>query len=164
MLAPLCLGLYCAALLTAAAWDVARFEIPDALSLLLAAGFAALVLGGGAAALPGLTAGAAVLAAGFALFARGLIGGGDVKLMAATALWTGWTGLPGYLAATALAGGALALLLLALRRLLRRAAARGFGGELLSPAGGIPYGVALAAGGLLALPPPLAAALGPLGN
>jgi prepilin peptidase CpaA len=54
-------------------------------------------------------AGVVMLAAGFALFARGYIGGGDAKLMAAAALWVGWTSLLPFLLVTTLAGGVLAI-------------------------------------------------------
>ena len=40
----------------------------------------------------GLGAGAVMLIAGFALFAAGIFGGGDAKLLAASAVWFGWSG------------------------------------------------------------------------
>jgi prepilin peptidase CpaA len=50
-----------------------------------------------------------VLAAGFALFALKGMGAGDVKLMAAGALWFGTTGAFSFLTITGLGGGLLAL-------------------------------------------------------
>src|SRR5690349_12367763 len=62
-------------------------------------------------------AGAAiVLAIAFAFFAFGWIGGGDAKLVSATTLWIGFGLMLPYLVYAALLGGALTLLILALRR------------------------------------------------
>ncbi|MCW5724881.1 MAG: hypothetical protein KIS81_07970 [Maricaulaceae bacterium] len=99
-------------------------------------------------------AGAAALALGMALFAPGWVGGGDAKLFAAAALWFGWPGAGEFALKAVLAGGALALILIILRRL---APATGL------PAGWVaksplaegapaPYGIALAAGALWTLP------------
>ena len=126
------------ALACAAAFDVARRRIPDSCALALAASWAAAALAAGAplaVAAAGLAAGAACLAAGFGLFAAGALGAGDAKLLAAAGLWAGWSGLAGFLLAAALAGGAVALLYASARR-----------------ARTVPYGVAIAAGGLYAVP------------
>jgi prepilin peptidase CpaA len=56
--------------------------------------------------------GLAVFLVGALLHARGLVGGGDVKLLAAAALWAGSDRLPALLLMTGLCGGALSLLLL----------------------------------------------------
>lgn len=61
------------------------------------------------------TIAAIVLAVGFALFAAGLFGGGDAKLLAALALWLPPAALPPFLLVMAFAGGAVALAALALR-------------------------------------------------
>ncbi len=73
------------------------------------------------------------------MFAAGLLGGGDVKLLAAGSLWLGATGTGGFLMVTVLAGGLLALVFLALR-LARRD----------GPETALPYGVAIATAGILA--------------
>src|SRR5262249_52418386 len=52
-----------------------------------------------------LAAGCVVLVAAFSLFARGVIGGGDAKLAAATALWLGFDHLLPYLLYASLIGG-----------------------------------------------------------
>jgi prepilin peptidase CpaA len=57
-----------------------------------------------------LLAGAVMLVVGFGLFARGYIGGGDAKLVAAVGLWIGWSSLLPFVIVTTLAGGALAIL------------------------------------------------------
>jgi Flp pilus assembly protein protease CpaA len=56
-----------------------------------------------------LAVAAAVFVFGFVLFARQLIGGGDVKLIAAVTLWTGLDHLALFALITSLAGGGLAL-------------------------------------------------------
>ena len=56
-----------------------------------------------------LAVAAAIFMFGFVLFARQLIGGGDVKLIAAVSLWTGLEHLALFALVTSLAGGVLAL-------------------------------------------------------
>lgn len=97
---------------------------------------------------------AAVLAVGIAFFARGWLGGGDVKLAAATALWIGAGHVPAYLVYSALLGGLLTLALLqfrafALPLVLHR---RSWILRLHAPTTGVPYGVALATAALVVLP------------
>jgi prepilin peptidase CpaA len=138
------------AMVLAAASDLRRYLIPNRLCLAVAAGY-----GLAAATLPpatwlsGLAVGAAVFAAGALLFARGWLGGGDVKLGAAVALWAGPAFFSDFALATALAGAAVAAVMLSPARRLMPAAP---GAELLSglrqP---MPFGVALAAGGLWVL-------------
>ena len=60
---------------------------------------------------------AVVLVGAFAFFSFGWIGGGDAKLAAATSLWLGFGLTLPYLVYAALLGGALTLMILALRRL-----------------------------------------------
>lgn len=92
-----------------------------------------------------------VLVVGFTFFALGWMGGGDAKLAAATTLWLGFGLALPYLVYTALLGGALTILILALRRLpLMPMIARFRWIERLHDRKtGIPYGVALALAGLL---------------
>lgn len=92
---------------------------------------------------------------GFLLFAAGLFGGGDAKLLAATAIWLGPAPMLSYGVNTALAGGFLAILLI-----LARFVAAKFGlpkrpkwlRRLMRKTNHVPYGIALCIGGLLALP------------
>jgi prepilin peptidase CpaA len=142
---PFTLSLAALALLVAAATtDALERRIPNALPLGLAlVGLAriALDLAAGGAALPlaaDVAAAAAVFLLGAVGFRFGLVGGGDVKLLAAAALWLGAAALMPFLTATALAGGALAAAFL-LRALLRRDA-----GKVA-----LPYGIAIAAGGIV---------------
>jgi prepilin peptidase CpaA len=101
-----------------------------------------------------LGAGAAMLAASFALFAFGWIGGGDAKLAAATALWLGFGSLVEYLFVASLAGGALTLAVLVLRKLPLPAFAVRWDwlARLHEPKTGVPYGIALAAAALFVYP------------
>lgn len=141
-------------LAAAALGDVAARRIPNRIPALLAllgllrqglAGFGAL----GAA----LAVAAAVLLGTVLLWQRGALGGGDVKLLAAASLLVSPALVPRQLLAVALAGGALALLHLALRPLLRgRPAAIPPRGWLRREAlrirrgAPLPYGVAVAIG------------------
>jgi prepilin peptidase CpaA len=99
------------------------------------------------------------LVAGFAMFALHWVGGGDAKLLAAAALWLGLSATPEFLLWTGLAGGGLSLGLLAARRAALYlpfaapyASGDGALARLLAPKGDIPYGLAIAAGGLAAFP------------
>jgi prepilin peptidase CpaA len=129
--------------LVAAAWDVSKFEIPDEISIVLivlAAAYGLTTPGFGwlsHAAAPAL-----VFAVGLLLFARGWMGGGDIKLLTALASWTGLAGLPLLLVGTALAGGGVALVLLLARRF--NAAAKG--PRLLHRGAPLPYALAILGG------------------
>ncbi|GJD92333.1 MULTISPECIES: A24 family peptidase [Methylobacterium] len=141
----------------AAASDLLTMLIPNRISLALVAAFAVLACTGLMSAQEiGLHLGAAalVLTVTFALFAFGVIGGGDAKLAAATALWLGFDGLVDYLLVASLLGGGLTLALLAARsHPLPRAAARlPFVLHLHDAKTGVPYGIALAAAALLVFP------------
>src|SRR5258708_6670818 len=87
-------GLIAGALAVAAVSDLIPYEIPNSVCLALIAGFALM-----APALPAAVIGAhvataaAVFAATALAFAFGILGGGDAKLLAATALWMGWRNL-----------------------------------------------------------------------
>lgn len=95
-----------------------------------------------------------VLVIAFAFFAFGWIGGGDAKLVAATALWLGTSLMLQYLIYAALLGGALTLIILSIRRypmpdwLLRHK----WFDRLHDPKSGVPYGIALAIAGILVYP------------
>lgn len=161
-LAPLVLSIFPMALLAAAISDVKRYIIPNWTSLLLIAGF---LLASLTAALTGrfglgdfaaqLGMGAGFFALGFTLWACGVWGGGDAKLFAATALWFD----PGSAAALVqyvlLIGGGmgvLALVVFRCRFALASVAPVLATIDLEKYAKIAPYGVAIAAGALLALP------------
>jgi prepilin peptidase CpaA len=92
-----------------------------------------------------------VLVFAFAFFAFGWIGGGDAKFIAATTLWLGFGIMLPYLVYASLLGGALTLLLLAVRRwpLPQRLRDVVWIDRLHDSKSGVPYGLALAAAGLL---------------
>ncbi len=102
-----------------------------------------------------LLAGLSVLLVTFVLFAAGGMGGGDAKLLAATAVWMGMgMTLLEYAVYATLIGGVLTILIL----LYRKSPLAVFTGRFLFLKNladedvGVPYGVALAIGGMLAFP------------
>ncbi len=148
--------LFPAALAYAAVMDLFTMTIPNRISLALIAGFvvAAPVAGLSAhAILMHVAAGALILAIGVGLFSFNLLGGGDAKLLAASALWTGFASLLPFLLYVAVAGGLLSILVLVYRSApvgalpLPEWAAR-----LHSRGSGIPYGLAICAGGFAVYP------------
>ena len=101
-----------------------------------------------------MACGLGVLVATFMMFAFGWIGGGDAKLAAATALWVGWDHLLDFGLDSTLLGGALTLAILAIRQvpMPRFAVATGWIMRLHEQGAGVPYGIALAAAGLIVYP------------
>jgi prepilin peptidase CpaA len=157
-LAALTAAVFPALVIVAAVKDATSFTIPNWISLVLIGGFipAAFAggLGFGEAGLH-LAVGVGALIAGMAMFAARWIGGGDAKLFAAASLWLGWQGLPPFLMITALAGGVLALALIAVRGGWARAylpVGPQWVERLRQPDGDAPYGVAIAVGALFAFP------------
>ncbi|EGF91883.1 type IV leader peptidase family protein [Asticcacaulis biprosthecium C19] len=148
---------YPAYLLWAAVSDLVRMTISNRLNLILAGAFfpAALLLGlslGDIGIHTAVAAGGLVL--GMVLFALRFMGGGDAKLIAATALWLGLDGFIALLFYTALAGGALTLGIVIARKFFWALAPKlpKWLGQHLEAKTGIPYGIAICAGGLLAIP------------
>ena len=137
-------------LLVAAGWqDLRTMRIANGLSLAIVASFvvwaaAGVGLGRLAPVQIGwsLACAAAVLVLGTAAFAAGAVGGGDVKLLAPASLFAGPTHQFDFLAITAIVGGLLGLALLAGVRIGPSVRSEG-----VLP-GGLPYGPAIAAGGL----------------
>ena len=139
-------------LLAAAAEDAVRLKISNLIVLLvLVAAVAATIIAGPQLALwKNFVVFLGLLAIGTPMFAAGKLGGGDVKLLAAVGLWFDFTGALWMILAVVLAGGLLALVVLILRAFgwseeMRRRVV------LLRPRGGIPYGVAIAAGALITM-------------
>jgi prepilin peptidase CpaA len=137
--------------------DFLTYRIPNWLCLLLVGLFFPLAL---LAGLPFATigwhmlAGFLALAIGFGLFAAGWFGGGDAKLLGAAALWFGWPDSMRFAVCTALAGGILALAVAMWSALQVDHEVRGWTWfkKAFEQKPNVPYGVALAAGALLALP------------
>jgi prepilin peptidase CpaA len=151
-----------ALVIVAALKDLTSFTIPNWISIALACAFVPTAMTGimtGAMTWPefGLhfAVGAGALVAGMLMFAMGWIGGGDAKLFAASGLWIGTAAFLPYLLVTALAGGALAVLLVLFRHSYVRAvmpAGPAWVERLREPKGNAPYGVAIAIGALVAGP------------
>ena len=151
------LGVFPALMAFAAAYDLTTMTIPNKLTAAVAVAFVAVVV---LCRLPAsevawhLAAGLLVLAATFAMFAAGWMGGGDAKLAAGVALWLGFADLLDYLMLASILGGALTVgLLLARRYPLPIMLARvPWALKLHAPDTGIPYGIALAIAALVVLP------------
>ena len=153
-------------LLWAALTDIQSLTIPNKISGAVAALWvshgAVLLLSGVpvGTVLSGPGAGLLALIGGAVLFQLRLVGGGDVKLLAASAMWAGPSRLLPLIMTVLLAGGVLALVMLAAR------SGQVFFGKVVTsgpvgPSGSgdhpfktmmgtkIPFGVAIAAGGLM---------------
>jgi prepilin peptidase CpaA len=156
MLAAVSMTLLPVLVIVAGTGDVLSRQIPNRLVLLIAICFFPLAWAHGlppSAMLIHACAGLAVLLAGFALFSFGFMGGGDAKLLAAVAIWFGFAGLPQLLLMTVLAGGLLALAVLAWSVLSLQAELDEwrFTRRLTSARPSVPYGFAIAAGALLSI-------------
>ena len=131
-----------AAMLLAACWcDLKARTIPNLLNLAIAVLAIPFWWSIGLTLWPDIAIQLGVAAFVFGLFAiafaMGAMGGGDVKLVAAIALWLPALSVMALLFIMSVAGGALTLAMLIRHKLARRA------GQLE-----IPYGVAIAFGGL----------------
>jgi prepilin peptidase CpaA len=141
----------------AAANDLFTMRIPNRISLALIGGFIAIAL---LTRMPLETfathVGIAllVLVATFALFSMNMLGGGDAKLMAAGALWMGADHIVEFLAYVTILGGILAVVILGYRNLVpvNALSLPEWARRLHTTGGGIPYGIAIAAGGLMLFP------------
>jgi prepilin peptidase CpaA len=133
--------LLAAALVVAAAGDLKSRTIPNRLNAAIALGAVVYWFASGLDPWPDMAIRLGVAAAVFALFAGvfalGMMGGGDVKLLAALALWLPPAGVLFLLVAMSLGGGALTIAMW-VRHKLRRSS------HTLE----VPYGVAIAFGGL----------------
>jgi len=154
------LTIYCGLLAWAALSDLLTLRIPNRVPLSLLALYPP-YLALSPDPMVGLSAlgiAALVFAIGFFCFTRGWMGGGDVKLMAVGALWAGPALIPEFLIVTSLLGGVQALAsLLRLRALLTSWLGVTFAYAPALVAGTdttathkrrLPYGVAIAGGGL----------------
>ena len=146
------------AMANAAVSDMMSMTIANRVSLLLVGSFLVLApLTGMPVGLIGnhLLAMAVVLAACFAFFALGVMGGGDAKLMASTSLWFGFNlDLLSYLLVASALGGVLTLAILNFRRsnVTVIAGQVDFLRRIADPKEKIPYGIALGTAGLLLYP------------
>ena len=165
----LALSLFTAVMAVAAFEDFRRLTIPNLLPLLLCAAWPFYVAAaprprrhGRCRARRGRVARSRYFSVGAVLFARGWLGGGDVKLLSAATLWAGAPQALGLLVVTGLLGGALALILLspfgkfasAARRLLGPPDTPPSHPGAPEPAVPVPYGVAIAGAGLIVVVSP----------
>lgn len=147
---PLCMAM-------AAVSDLLTMTIPNRLSVVLIVSFLAI------APFAGLTltdiashlgAGAAVFVFCFALFAFNIMGGGDAKILTASAVWFGFNQpLVSYLVYVSLLGGMLAMAVLTLRanHNLIIASRIPLPSTILQPKK-LPYGLAIGVAAFLAFP------------
>lgn len=141
----------------AAANDLFTMKIPNKISLALIAAF---VLAALYIQMPLETAlmhvgvGAAALLVGFAMFSMRLLGGGDAKLMAAGAMWMGPEHAVMFIAYMTIFGGMLSAAILFYRKYIpvTADAVPGWAARLHVQGTGIPYGIAIAASGLMMYP------------
>ncbi|MDW6026030.1 prepilin peptidase [Mesorhizobium sp. BAC0120] len=158
MLEALILVVFPFCMLFAAVSDLLSMTIANKVSVILIAGFAVI------APLTGMdwasygwhfAAAGTVLAFTFLMFAIGGMGGGDAKLMAATALWMGFNlNLISYLVASAFIGGLLTLMILSYRKspFAMLTGNNMFLRHFADPTAGVPYGIALGIGALISYP------------
>jgi prepilin peptidase CpaA len=143
----------------AAVSDYQRLKIPNWISLALSGAFLfyAAEFATASQFLGHVGTGMAVFAIAIVLYALGWFGGGDVKLLGATALWAGPQQIYELALLTAVIGGAMGTILLGLRLLLRYRPA------LDGPApldrivvwardGVFPYGLAIGGAALICVP------------
>jgi prepilin peptidase CpaA len=140
-----------------ASMDLLTLTIPNRICLSLALGYLVLAALLGVAAadmLLNISCGLAILAIAFVMFSLGWVGGGDAKLAAATALWLGWGSILDYGVTAAIYGGVLSLIILSARMAPLPAALARFAwvARLHDGKTGVPYGIALAAAGLIQYP------------
>jgi len=150
-----CLALLAVLLIAAAVQDLRTLHIANGFALAVVVLFAIFAAAGWASGRLSISsigvavAGAVlVFAVGAAAFAAGVLGGGDVKLLAAVGLFASPARLVDFLAVTALAGGVLGLAILAGAPIGGQPAGAGGATWRARLRGGVPYGPAIAAGGL----------------
>jgi prepilin peptidase CpaA len=149
-----CLAAFVIALIAAGWQDLRTLRIGNRLSVATIAAFtvwaaAGIALGRMSPSMLGetLLCSMILFAVGAAGFAAGILGGGDVKLLAAASLFAGPAYMIDFLAVTALVGGALGVAVLAGVPIGPTVAA-GDGTIRTRLRTGLPYGPAIAVGGL----------------
>jgi len=153
-----------AGLMAAAAFeDFRRLTIPNLIPAVLCILWPAHFVAAGPSlygALAAIGCALAVFLVGAVFFARGWLGGGDVKLLASAALWVGAAATPTLLLMTGVLGGVMALFLLMPFGWQLAASARLMLGQVpLEHEGGaaapIPYGIAIAGAAVIVTLQPL---------
>ena len=148
-------------MIVAAMTDVTSFRIPNWLTGLIATLFFPMALSTGMPLTEFIwhvAAGLGLFFLGYALFAFGLFGGGDSKLMAAAGLWFGTSQTVPFLVMTAVAGGTLALFVMGWSVFMGfwqyygTAPGSVIDTQLKKVRPKLPYGFAFAVGAILAFP------------
>jgi prepilin peptidase CpaA len=159
---PLCMAM-------AACSDLLTMTIPNRLSVLLIASFLAIAPFAGLSfhdIVMHIGAGAAVFAVCFTLFAFGVMGGGDAKILTASAIWFGLNeSLYTYLIWVSIFGGLLSIVILLMRSQHNLILAYGIPiPETMLHKKKVPYGIAIGAAAFIAYPaaPLMQSALGVL--
>lgn len=93
----------------------------------------------------------AILALGILAFGAHWLGGGDVKLLAATALWFDISGGAWLIGAIAILGAVIALIFILFRRVIPEPVLLRSGMVSLKRNGPIPYGIGIAGGAIAAI-------------
>lgn len=140
-------------LCAAAAWDFLELKVPNVLTASFAvAGVCAAASKGADILIAAIGVGVAVFLLGWLLFHLRVMGGGDGKLMAATAVWLGPSPLVDFAVLIGLFGGALAGAVLLFRNTGRTPALLGpvWRERLATPHPPVPYAVAIAPAGVAA--------------
>ncbi len=138
----------------AAFYDASSMIIPNWLNGLIAVLFVPVAF---AAHMPAteiglnLILGVTAFTLGAGLFFLRVMGGGDVKMIAACSVWLGLPMMMPFLLFTAIAGGALAAFALLARRIAPVGVSyAGWARWLTERRTGVPYGIAIAAGAIFA--------------
>lgn len=139
--------------LYAAVHDFSCLKIPNWLNLAIVVSFIpAIALSGLPLEMVGghIIAGVAAFVVGYGLFGFGIIGGGDAKMLPGVLLWMGPDAAMPFMFFMALAGGALTLCLLLMRKAVPAEIVPGKIRASFEEKAGVPYGVAIAAGAFAA--------------
>lgn len=156
VLSDVILVIFAALLIFAAIQDVREYRIPNEVIIALIAIYPVFYLTSSAeiSLLWSVSISAVFFLIGLGLFSAGLMGGGDVKLIAVTGLWVGADMLIPFLFVMSMVGAAMSvfMLLLPLRlsvaSLCMQMGLNGMQEKILADQ--VPYGVAIAAGGVFA--------------
>ena len=157
IIAHIALAFFAGAMALAAYKDAATLTISNRLVACLAMSYLPFALLSGLGLLNmgyALATGVLMLLISFLLFSFGLIGGGDAKFAAVTAVWLGPEGVLMFIAYTTLIGGILAITLLFFRILPLPAFMCGHAWvrRMREPTSSIPYALAMSPAALLVIP------------
>jgi len=152
-------GAFAALVIWGALSDLATYRIPNAVpaGLVLLFLTSSLIAPQAGALWLHVAIGGLILLGTFALFLGGVFGAGDAKMLSAVALWAGPAGLLHLLGAVALSGILILAILLPVRVAIstlgnRRGLSEASLPKLFRKHSGVPYGVAIAVGALVATP------------